>query len=947
MTAIGPFLIGAPIALVALLALPVIWWVLRATPPAPRSHELPSMRLLEGVEEREETPARTPWWVWLIRTIAAAAAILGLSQPIYAPGASNTAPADAGPILIVLDNGWPSAPRWRELVDAASASLDAGGRDAPAHLLLTAPQQLNPDPSTRFTKAEMENRLNSLRPQSWGANRIDALARLRASNLRPARILWASDGIENSDGRLFAAALSEIAPLSVYAAPPQGPVAVVSLASETDSVAVTLRRLEARGSRDAFVSAQTLDGSALATAEASFEDGERVAIARFDIPAAALSRIARFAVTGRQGAGTVWLWDSADRSRRVGLVDAGTVAQPLLSDMHYIRKALEPFASITEGDLESLVAASPDAIVMTDVGEIPSVDLDRLTEWVEQGGALIRFAGPRLAAQGDSLLPVPLRRSSRALGGSLAWDEPQALSGFTESSPFAGLPIPPDVRVRQQVLAKPAADLSERTWARLQDGSPLVTAAPRGAGTIILFHITAGPDWSNLSYSGVFSQLLRRSIAAGRGEALEDADGAYAPQLALDGFGRLQAAPNSAAPLKAADFGEITPSETHPPGLYQGPAGTRALNAAAGLRPALIENWPPSARLLGDAEARSLRLAGPLLSFAAILLALDLFIALLVAGRLGLRRSSTSAIVAVLSALLIAAPAPEATAQAYGYETAPDGSLRRVPLYARQPNVVNSGEATKETEAALSMRFAYVETPDAQLNRRTAAGLAGLSRVLNIRTSVEPAEPHSVNLDSDPLELYPLIFYNVPEGSSSLSDTAIAKLNAYIRSGGALIIDTRAGGTVGTDTDVTRLETLLKGLDAPPLKIVPQNHVLARSYYLLDDFPGRFAGRRLWIEEAGGPGAPRGDGVSRLFIGDADWTSAWATDERGRDLYAVDGGPVQREMARRFGVNLAMYVLTGNYKDDQVHLPALLERLGEDDDGSSRLPTSINDGGPQ
>jgi hypothetical protein len=71
-------------------------------------------------------------------------------------------------------------------------------------------------------------------------------------------------------------------------------------------------------------------------------------------------------------------------------------------------------------------------------------------------------------------------------------------------------------------------------------------------------------------------------------------------------------------------------------------------------------------------------------------------------------------------------------------------------------------------------------------------------------------------------------------------------------------------------------------------------------------------------------------------------------DERGRDLYSVDGGPQQREMARRFGVNLVMYVLTGNYKDDQVHLPALLERLGNGDEAEDpRLPDRLPEGGPQ
>lgn len=936
MTAFGPFLLGAPFALFALLALPLIWWVLRATPPVPKNAELPSLRLLEGAEPREETPARTPWWVWLIRTLAVLAAILGLSQPVFAPGAQSGEPAEQGPVLIVIDNGWPAAPRWNELTNAASATLDAGGRDTPVHLLLTAPQQLNPDPAARLSKADLGKRIGTLRPQPWGSDRANALMRLDASGLKPARIFWASDGIDAGGGTAFAADLSARAPLTVFAAPAIGPAALTGLSAGTDAVTVTLARADPDGAARAFLSAQTRDGSAIASAEAVFAAGERTTTAEFKIPAAALARVARFNVTGRSGAGTVWLWDSLDRTRRVGLVDSGTAAQPLLSDMHYIRKALEPFASISTGDIDTVVATSPDAIILSDVGQIPTTEVEKLTRWVEGGGALIRFAGPRLAAQGDELLPVGLRRSSRALGGTLAWEEPQGLAAFPETSPFSGLPIPKDVKVRQQVLARPDPELSQKTWARLDDGSPLVTADARGNGMLVLFHVTAGPDWADLAYSGLFEQMLRRAITAGRGEAIEDTEGTYTPQLTLDGFGRLAGASANAAPIKATEFAATVPSEIHPPGLYQGPAGTRALNAGAGATPDLIREWPAAAHLLGDAEARSLRLAGPLLAFAAALLALDLFIALFVAGRLRLRpRPKTASLVAALAAIAaFALMAPERALAQYDYQLMPDGSYRSVSTESRVVPLPGNGAPQKQVEAALEMRLGYVETGDSALDARTRAGLIGLSNILLMRTSVEPADPHALNLESDALELYPLIYFNVPGQAAPLSDTAVQRLNAYLRSGGAVLIDTRAGEMAGTQTDVTRLETLLEGLDVPPLQPVPPNHVLSRSFYLISDFPGRFAGRRLWIEQAGDAAAPRGDGVSHLFIGDADWASAWAVDQNGRDLYSVDGGAEQRETARRFGVNLVMYVLTGSYKDDQVHVPALLERLGERDDGA-------------
>ncbi|MEL7480930.1 MAG: DUF4159 domain-containing protein, partial [Pseudomonadota bacterium] len=602
--------------------------------------------------------------------------------------------------------------------------------------------------------------------------------------------------------------------------------------------------------------------------------------------------------------------------QRVGLVSDGEAAQPLLSDLHYVRRALEPFAILDDGRLADLVAAEPDAIILTDIGEIPVAALGPLTEWVEAGGALIRFAGPRLAAQGDALTPTPLRRASRALGGALAWDEPQALAEFPAGSPFGGLPVPGDVRVRQQVLARPAPDLDEKTWARLEDGSPLVTAAARGSGLVVLFHVTAGPDWSDLPYSGTFVDMLRRAIAAGQGRSIGDADGLYAPQLVLDGFGQLEAPTDAAAPLAAADFAGAKPSEMHPPGLYQGPAGTRALNAGARYSPLPIEAWPATATLLGDAEARRFPLAGALIAMALALIAIDLIVALATAGRLP---SMTRGVAASLVLLIVSSLA-----------VIPDGWAQ------------STGDPA---DAALSLRFGYVITGQADVDTRAREGLAGLTDVLNLRTSVTPDPPDGLNLEEAPLELYPLIYFAVPEGAGPLSARAISRLNAYLRTGGALIIDTRNGSSISGDSDFGALDTLLEGLDAPALAPVPDNHVLTRSYYLIDEFPGRYGDRRLWIEApATSRASRRGDGVSRLFVGDADWASAWASDERGRALYAVDGGSQQREMAIRFGVNVVMYVLTGNYKEDQVHLPALLERLGDDTDG---LAPPLRDGEPE
>ena len=222
----------------------------------------------------------------------------------------------------------------------------------------------------------------------------------------------------------------------------------------------------------------------------------------FAIPAAALNRVARFRIAGSPSAGAVWLWDDTARRPHVGLADTRDEAQPLLSEHYYARKALQPYAQLTEKKLSDLLDSPIDAIIMGDRGNIDEATATRLTEWMEKGGVLIRFAGPRLAAQEGPLSPVTLRPTSRALGSAMSWETPQRIAEFPASSPFVGIPRPADVAVRQQVLAQPSAELDSLTWARLEDGTPLVTARRVGQGQIILFHVTADPDWSDLPFTG-------------------------------------------------------------------------------------------------------------------------------------------------------------------------------------------------------------------------------------------------------------------------------------------------------------------------------------------------------------------------------------------------------------------------------------------------------------
>jgi hypothetical protein len=242
-------------------------------------------------------------------------------------------------------------------------------------------------------------------------------------------------------------------------------------------------------------------------------------------------------------------------------------------------------------------------------------------------------------------------------------------------------------------------------------------------------------------------------------------------------------------------------------------------------------------------------------------------------------------------------------------------------------------------DAALRTRLAYVASGDPAVDDESREGLKGLSRALAARTSLDPGEPVAVDPARDELAFYPMVYWPVVADRPQPGAAAVARVSAYMKNGGTVVFDTRDALTAragGPATAESRwLSALLAGVDVPELEPVPRDHVITKTFYLLDTFVGRYNTAPTWVEAL--PPAPSdavdrparsGDSVSPIVITGNDLAAAWASDADGDPLYPlVPGGLRQREMAIRGGINLVIYTLTGNYKADQVHVRDLLERL--------------------
>jgi hypothetical protein len=917
----------APWALAGLAVLPVLWWLLRVTPPAPRTESFPAIRLLAGLVAQHETPARTPPWLLALRTLAAGLVILALSGPVLDAGGSLPG---RGPVLLVIDDGWAAAPDWPRRMQAAGSVLDRAQRTGrPAALLGTAPDPTGAPPAATppMPAQELRARLAALAPRSWPSDRAAAATALAAWKQPGAAVVYIADGLtDGSDFPAFAAALSAAGTVTELCCDRPPAKLLLPPRAEADQLVARLAQVPQPIAGEAAVLAQSGDGRTLARAVIPLPAGAVSGEAAIALPPELRNQLTRMVLENAPSAGAVALLDERWRRRPVGLLagDQAALRQgggetPLTGPLVFLRRALAPYTELREGSLDQLLARNLSVLILADRPLTSGPERTALTRWVEQGGLLIRFAGPHSSGAGlaeigpadpktfaDPLLPAKLLDGERQLGGALSWSQPAGLAPFPAASPFAGLTVPEEVKINRQVLAEPSPGLAAHSWAALADGTPLVTEAVRGAGRVVLFHVTANADWSNLPLSGLFVDMLRRLVQLSAGVADTADDTLLSPVETLDGYGQLGPPPPAAAGLTGRELGKAIASPRHPPGLYGPENGRRALNLGAILPAPELAPAISGARLETIATAVPERPIGPwLLSTALLLLIADLIIGLLLRGVLtpGARGKIAA------GALLLAMAASPAHAQ---------------PIAGDHP--------------ALATRLAAIVTGNDAADRLAQSGLTGLTTYVNRRTAASLAPPDAVTPGQDDLSFYPLLYWPITPDAQALEPAAAAALNDYMARGGIIVIDTNggsdgspgsgAGFAPGVETALRRVGT---GLSIPPLTALASDHVLARSFYLLPEFPGRFVGDTVWVQR---DQDRANDSVSPVIIGANGWAAAWAVDGTGRNPYATlpNGGPAngrQRLLAYRFGVNLVMYALTGNYKGDQVHVPQILQRLGQ------------------
>ena len=924
-----------PWILSALLALPLLWFLLRVTPPSPRLVYFPATRFLNGLVSDEQTPNKTPWWILLLRLLIAALIIIALARPVYNPAEQISG---AGPVRIVFDNSWAGAQTWSLQMEAAEEILKQASRERrEIYILGTAPLPGEEAPFHAGPLAYQEAAalVRGMKTQAWAAD-YQAAKNVIVENKPTSTVtsIWLASGLNEGNMSVLVRALQAQGSL-IYTRPQahQLPLLLREARYKKNTPVeeqISAVRIAVDAPNDipdvlpVSVKAISQNNQLLDIQSVALSQDDLPLNVGFDIPQTLRGDIGQFRLTGRKGAGSVYLLDSQFRKRQIGIAAPAEEADtaPLVKASYYIKRAMEPYSIITIDTIDELLQNDDlTTIILPDVGAMPSETLNALEAWVKDGGLLLRFAGPNLSeAQGEQyLLPVQLRAGERSLAGSMSWEDPQAIAPFGEESPFYGLEVTDSIKVRNQVLADPSQDLEGKVWGRLTDGTPIITGMPMERGLVVLIHTTATPDWSELALSGLYVNILKRlaNMSGNVAKNLSVNHSYLDPVLVLDGSGALVPPPSSVEPISANDVENIVPNSVHPPGIYGAGGYQVALNLGTNL-PALNGAGTLSSGVIQkyyDAEYELDMM--PFLLYAAVMLFMVDWIIMIIimsgvfaftgisGGFLGRKANASAAVLVFMAGLFFSAS-----------------------VFAQDRE--NAGIAN-DIKYASGFYLAYVRTGDLTLDSTTEMGLENLSATLTRRTSIEPDGVVGVHPETDNLAFFPLLYWAISKDMKPVSGKAMQNIQNYLDHGGTILFDTRdqslSTSTFAETSNGKTLRMMTRSLSIPPLTPVPEDHVLTKAFYLLDEFPGRFSGGTLWVEQNSVSGR---DGVSSVLIGSHDWAASWASSGRnqgGNYNSRRFGGTRQQELALRFGVNLVMYALTGNYKNDQVHLPHILRRL--------------------
>ncbi|MBC6445034.1 MAG: DUF4159 domain-containing protein, partial [Alphaproteobacteria bacterium GM202ARS2] len=819
---------------------------------------------------------------------------------------ANTLSNDA-PLLLVIDNGWATAAHWHTHMQTLRDTLAS----LPDHRFILLPTATPPDPNTLsiLSARQAQTALDSLNPHPWHPQNAIIAQTLTNKDTNTPRlnhlsaILWSHDAIDSPDKNTLKDTLQAHADrlnipfysltepslsLPIVLAPPPKTAQPQLLAyvltpptlptQRADSPSYHLQGFDA-DNRLLFDKPLTLD-SQETPVYASAEQAHFLH---------QLHNLRLRTPQHQRHAATVLLRDSQSRQPSIFVLNPSSESPPpLLNSNHYITQALN--RPTRNASLANALKQKADIIFWHDqTTRIPTDEQSHLLSWLEQGGILVRFASPHVQDldADPNLLPAPLYEITASTRGFLADSTDSSTLHFAEHSPFHQLPSTPTHIAPTFAFIEPPPDV--HIWAYTDDHRPLISARRVGNGWLVFFHTPLHPLRSDLALDTLFPTILAtltrlRTYQGSTSLNSHTPSTLWQPLQLLDGWGQLSSPTATTQALNA----DARPSPQTPPGIYATTYERRALNLGDNLSPPIpFINAPPPLQPTPPQHNQH-TLQGWLLTAIILLLAIHTLLLLRRAHR----------------------PSPTQPSRLSTTSTATAAAL--VFCYAFFPCLTSAQDLAGDAPF-YAPRIGYMLSNDKEQDSLSHKGLSQLTRFINARTVAQLAEPLALTPQSPLLPFVPLIYWPVTSSNTPLSPQDTRTIEHYLSKGGIILFDT-----------LTPKANLEPSLSLPPLTPIDDEHTVTRSFFLLPLNLWRKTNTPVpWSDHHAQAHIP----TASVFASQQNWAQLWQNHLYMPQHPSLTGILTQQTLAMRFGLNLVLYALTGNYKRDQIHALTIIERL--------------------
>lgn len=869
----------SPIALFVLAALPIIYIVSRFIPNTPKKINFGAVFILKNISAPRPIPKHAPLWLKILRLIMAGCFIVACAMPILQN--PNSAKIISKNILLVIDDDVANANEFAQIKSELKNYIDIESAKNNALKIIVQncnSEILNPFDNSQNTK----NYLDTLIPKPVICNRENYLKTLGKIN-ENLRVIYIANNINGQNDDKFFETLNKISNGDLIIRRPNNNFAIIESANiEKNGIRLNVisngqfsQRITIFGENS-----KILIGNNVHNGENFIEISQNI-----------LRSAQYLKIDGQNNAAATYIIDAFNRRPLVLTPKANPSDAPLLSDANFINSAIEIIGDVKNYDGKIDLKAAPNAIVFGDTENFDDAQTNALTQYLRNGGTIIRFLGPKSLSKEESpFFTAPINLTPHILSTGFAVEN-LSIAPLPKNSIFSDIELPQKINIGQSILFK-SANNDAKTLINLSDGAPLLSMREIGDGKLYMFHTSAAPIWSDIGLSNLQLAFLKRIIMQTSAKAIPantlEANAILRPTIVIDANGQLSKNTNGIKPFITPITNQTKVDNDHAAGIYEGNGATLVINAGTNIKDLKQQNFPKYQDFKSD--TKSFALYSYILFFGFILFLIDNMILNL--PRINFRKASGIVTGLILIGFLI-----------------PHQTIAQ----------------TKTQDKSDDIKLTYIITADNNTNEQAKSGLNGISQILRRRTNIEPSGVIGLDPEKDELAKHPIIYWLLPKNSQSLTSEAVQNLNKYMQNGGILFIDTR-GLSMEPKRAQDILKTAVNGLKIPPLEKVPPNHVLRKTFYILQNFPGFYSNAGLWVQSDATTNYSANDGVSPIIISNGDLARAWAQKSPDNGFDAINDD-FAHELSLRVGINIYLYALTGQYKADQVHVRSLLERF--------------------